>query len=343
MTQLLTVSAVGMAVVFFALLATIVVRRFLADRRRRREERLRPQIEIVLAEYLASEHPEPPQIPEGDAARDLLRTVALETIGELRGRERGRVVSLLERVGIVAEAAADLRSSRRRVRRAAAEALRQIGSEQSEQALSDGLRDSDLDTSLSCAAALAGLPAKGQLASVLALADRAARDRPGAVAAILVTLGHRHPAAIGEALSEGASPELRRLAAAVAGELRLAGEIPRLREALGSEDDELTARAARGLGMIGDDGALAPLLALLEAEDRPWFVRLAATDALGAIGDSRALVPLEQELKSPDWLLQAKAARALRLLGSEGEGVLRRASRSPEVAVRGHARMALER
>jgi HEAT repeat protein len=343
MTELLAWVAVGMATAFIILIAWIVVGRFLADRRRRREKLLRPTIETAIAEYLAAEEPEQPRLPATKAARDLLRMVALETMSELSGRERDRLVALLERLGIVAETAARLGSHRRRVRRFAAEALRQIGSEEAERYLSVGLEDSDLDTSLTCAAALAELSDETLVPPILALADRAALARPGAVAAILVTLGRTHPSTIGDALDPGASLELRRLAAAVAGELRLAEHVPLLREALHGEDDELVARAARGLGAIGDVGEVELLLRLAEAEDHSWFVRLAATDALGAIGDPRAIEPLERELNSDSWLLQAKAAKALRMLGSGGEEALRRALGSPATTVRDQARVALER
>ncbi|HKA66538.1 MAG TPA: HEAT repeat domain-containing protein [Solirubrobacterales bacterium] len=343
MTQLLTWVAIGMAVAFAALAAAIVVGRFLSDRRRERERSLRPAIETAVVEYLAAEEPTPPRLPVRKGDRDLLRTVALETIAELHGRERDRLVALLEQSGLVAETAAGLGSRRRRVRRAAAEALRQIGSEEAVRSLSTGLRDPDLDTSLTCAAALAELSDDALLAPVLALADRAVVARPGAVAAILITLGHRHPASIGDALAPGASLELRRLAAAAAGELRLAEHVPQLREALVDEDDELVARAARGLGMIGDAGAVESLLELAEAGDRTWFVRLAAIDALGAIGDPRSVEPLERELNSDGWLLQAKAAKSLRMLGAAGETALRHALDSPVTTVRDHARVALER
>ncbi|HWW67000.1 MAG TPA: HEAT repeat domain-containing protein [Solirubrobacterales bacterium] len=343
MIQLLTWSVIGLATVFVSLVATIVTRRFLADRRRRRERSLRPAIETAMVEHLAADDPEPMPAPAGKAARDLLRTVALETMAELRGRERLRLVALLERSGIVAETAAGLGSRRRRARRAAAEALRQIGSEEAVRSLLAGLGDPDLDTRLTCAAALAELADEELVPAVLAIADRAASDRAGAVAAILVTLGRRHPSTLGGALAPGASPELRRLAAAVTGELRLAEHVLALREALGSEDDELAARAARGLGAIGDAEAVDLLLGPIEDDSRASFVRLAATGALGAIGDPRSVGPLEHELHSAGWLLQSKAAQSLRLLGMTGEEALRRALGSPVTAVRDHARVALER
>lgn len=342
MITLLLSVAVVLAVILVLLLATIIVRRSLSDRRLRRESSLRPAIEIAIVEYLAADEPEPPSIPGGQAARDLLLLVALETMAELQGGERGRLVALLERLGIVTEIGLMLGSRRPRVRRTAAETLRQIGSEEAANDLSIGLQDDDLDTSLTCAAALAELADETLVPPVMAVADAAAVARPGAVAATLVTLGRSHPAAIGDALDPQASIELRRLAAAVAGELRLFEHVEPLREALASPDDELVARAARGLGMIGDDDAVEVLLALVEAEDRAWFVRLAATEALGAIGDPRAIGPLERELNSDAWLLQAKAAKALRLLGNAGDGALRRAMGSQTPSVRDHARVALE-
>jgi HEAT repeat protein len=343
MTQFLAWVAIGMATAFVALFAAIVIGRFLSDRRRRRERLLRPTIETAIAEYLAADEPQPLRLPPTKTIRGLMRMVALETMAEIHGRERDRLVALLERVGIVAETAARLGSRRRRVRRAAAEALRQIGSEETVRSLSAGLDDPDLDTSLSCAAALAELSDETLVPPVLALADRAAVARPGAVAAILVTLGRSHPATIGAALAPDVSLELRRLAVAVAGELRLAEHVPLLRAALQSEDDELAARAARGLGAIGDAGEIELLMSLAETEDRAWFVRLAAIGALGAIGDTRAVEPLERALDSDAWLLQVKAAKALRVLGSEGDEALRRALRSPSATARDHAKVVLER
>jgi HEAT repeat protein len=343
MIEFLVWVTVGMAAAFAALVVTIFVGRFLSDRRRGREAALRPEIEVGLVEYLAAEDPEPPRLPVGAEARALLRSMVLEMIGELQGRERERLVALMEQVGIVAETAAQLAAGRRRTRRAAAEALRQLGSEQAATALEVGIADPDLDTSLTCAAALAELSGEERIPPIVDLAEDAALARPGAVAAILVTLGRRHPEAISEALAPARKPELQRLGAAVAGELRLAGEVPALQRSLRSSDDELVARAARGLGKIGDDGAVEVLLDLVEPGDRAWFVRLAATDALGAIGDPRAVEPLERELSSANWVLQAKAAGALRMLGAGGEEALRQALASPLATVRDHAKVALER
>jgi HEAT repeat protein len=313
MTSLLFPVAISLAVLFVALLAAIVAGRALADRHRRRDAALRPGLELAVVEYLAAEDAPAPVSPDGGGAHRLLGTIAIEMIGELRGRER----------------------------RVAAETLRRIARADAAPGLVGGTQDPDIDTRLTCAAALAELADTGPIAGVLDIADAAAVTRPGAVAAILVTLGRRHPDALGDALGVGRSSELRRLAAAVVGELRVAEHAKALRAALADFDDELVARAARGVGMIGDAGAVDSLLTLAETRERAWFVRIAATGALGELGDERALAPLERELREDGWTAQAKAARALRSLGGPGEAVLREALDSPVETVREHARVAL--
>jgi HEAT repeat protein len=128
----------------------------------------------------------------------------------------------------------------------------------------------------------------------------------------------------------------------VAGSLRLSQHAAALRAALSSDDDELVAAAARGVGLIGDVKAFDRLIELMGESDRAWFVRLAAAGALGAIGDPRATPALERELFGDNWTLQSRAATSLRLLGRQGETALRSALGSHTETVRAHARVALE-
>jgi len=112
-TLFLSWVAIGMALAFAALVVTIVVGRLFADRRRAHEHALRPAIEMALDTFLAAEDPERPLLPAGLEARGLVRAVALEELTELSGRERARLVRLLECSGIVAETAVGLGSRRR--------------------------------------------------------------------------------------------------------------------------------------------------------------------------------------------------------------------------------------
>ena len=346
MAHILIWVVVGLGTILGALIVAIVVRRAVSDRRRARNQAIRPAIEAAMAGYLAGDDPDPPTLPDSRGATRLARAVALDALAELKGAERERLITLLERSGIVAETAEELQSRRVRVRRSAAESLGQIGSAEAAQPMLEGLNDPDLDVRLSCASGLAELGDERYVAPILSTADEAAGDRPGAAAAILVTVGGRIPSALAHPLDLRSefSPELRRLAAAVVGALHIAQHAPLLRAALGSDDPELVARAARGLGMIGDMDATAGLLGLMQENGRPWFVHLAATEALGALGDPAAVAPLERELtQGGGWSQQSTAAQALRCLGVAGEAVLDRALASDDEAVRGHALVALER
>jgi HEAT repeat protein len=340
-TALLAWAAAVLAVIFLVLVGWIVVRRFLADRRRGRELELRPPIEAAIAAYLMADEFEPPSLPVSGEGRVLVRTVAIEGLAELRGGERDRLIELLERSGVVTETAAGLNSRGWRERSEAAEALGYIASPAAAGPLLAALQDPHSEVRLSCAGALAELGDEGHAKAILAVADELASARPGPVAGILVTLGRTGPAALSLALGTAASPELRRLAAAVVGELRLAQHSRLLREALASDDDELVARAARGLGLIGDVEAVDALLGMIEQPDRSLLVRIAATSALGGIGDPRVAPALGRELEADDWLLQERAAESLHLLGGEGDEVLRVALTSTVQSAREHAQVAL--
>jgi HEAT repeat protein len=341
MVDVLYGAVAGFALILALLLVSIVVGRLLSDARRRRERIVRPEIETAIAGYLAGDDDELPELPTSEEARELFRSIALETLVELRGGERARLIELLERTGIVLDTALELCSRRKRVRRVAAEALAQMGSAEAARTLRVGIQDRDAEVRLSSAAGLAELADAEDTGEVLAVAEEFTEDRPGAAAAIVLTLGARAPATLAESLAPGASPELWRLCAAVVGELRLAEHAPLLRQALTSDDDELVSRAARGLGKIGDSESVDLLLGLTDDPERAWFVKLAATSALGSIGDPRAAPALERELESDNWVLQSKAAKALHLLGETGDAGLRRALASPADTVRAHAKAAL--
>jgi HEAT repeat protein len=272
----------------------------------------------------------------------VLRAVALDALMELRGAERARVTTLLERLGYVDEAMAALRARRRSARRSAAELLALAGSDAAVPALTTSLADRNPIVRGTCARALAEIGDEDGVAAILDVVERDAVTAPGAAAATVLTLGARRPSAVGELLGPDVEPKLRAVAAAVAGELRLAEHMPLLRTCLGAAEDEVAARAARGLGLIGDADAVPQLVELLGEEDRTPFVRTAAATALGAIGDAAAVPALERELQSHHWGLRASAADALTLLGDSGSAALRRAARSARDDVRAQVRAVLE-
>lgn len=338
----LALATLTLALLVALLVLVIVVVRALGDRRRRRDARLHPKVEATIAAYLVSGGEEPVERPRGRAERRLLRLAALEALDVLHGNERALVTQLLERTGIVADTARELLHRRGRTRRQAAEMLAEMRSASSVPTLAPALHEPDRDVRLACARALAeiGDPAYDQ--EVLDVADESADARSGAATAVLLTLGRRRPALLGDALAARRSVQLRRLAAAVCAELRLAQHQAALLRALGSEDEELVARAARALGAIGDFEAVPSLLGLLDDPGRSWFVRLAAADALGQIGDPASAEALARQLHSESWSLRAKAATALAQLGPEGREALERAATADAESVREQALVALE-
>lgn len=342
MTGALVVAISALAGIFGLLLGFILVRRLRADRRRHRLERMRPPIETDLAMYLADPDADPPEPPASDEGRHLFRDVAVEALVELRGRERERLSGLLDAKGIVDETSDELSARRRLTRLHAAEFLAEMHSRRAADALLIGLLDTDPDVRLACARALAELGDESFVEPLIAAADTEADDRAGAAAAVLLSVGTKEPDGLGAAIEESRATALRRLAAAVIAELRLAQFAPQLRVALASDDDELVARAARGLGTIGDVDSVDELLSLLEDDERAAFCRVVAANALGAIGDPRVVPALAGALEDGDWLMQNRAAAALALLGEPGRVALERARSSSGEDARAHAGVALD-
>jgi HEAT repeat protein len=86
-------------------------------------------------------------------------------------------------------------------------------------------------------------------------------------------------------------------------------------EGLGDRHDLVRAYAARGLGELGEDRGLYPLMSLLG--DKDWRVAVNAARALGRSGDQRAVEPLVQLASDPNEHLALTAISALGALGGE--------------------------
>jgi HEAT repeat protein len=191
-----------------------------------------------------------------------------------------------------------------------------------------------------CATALAAVGGTRFVPAIIAAAERAAGAAPGAAASIVVGLAMHRPSVLADLLAPDAAPAVRAVAVTVAGELRLSEHSERLRSCLASDD--LTASAARGLGLIGEVEAVPALMALATGRGGAPGARAAATVALGRIGDASALSALEAQLRDQDWSLRAAAAEALHRLGEPGDAALRRAARSRSEQLRELAEAALQ-
>jgi HEAT repeat protein len=324
-----------------ALVGGIVLRRMVAARRRRRVAAVRRRIERAIARFLVDEDGPPIAVSQPLELRTL-RDVALEVLLEVRGRERERLTELLEQAGVVQASMRRLRGARAAARRQAADDLAVIGSATAVDTLLQALDDDDGTVRVVAARALVELGDPSLVPRVLPVVAAEVDAQPAAVAELLLSLGVRAPQAVGEALRSTRSPEVRRLAATVIGELRLAEQAPALRQVL-REGGELAAVAARGLGMIGDADAVEDLAELAADAGGPESLRAAAMRALGRIGEPRVVGLLGRTLRAPEasWPLRQAAAEALAKLGVGGRHALEAALEAGGEDARRHAAVAL--
>jgi len=98
-----------------------------------------------------------------------------------------------------------------------------------------------------------------------------------------------------------------------------------LMKALRNEDADVRERAAKKLGDLGDERAVASLIPLLKDEE--WLVRSAAVISLGKIGNSEVVDHLVSSLEDKDEDVRKSAVEALKCLGGqEAERALQRYS-----------------
>lgn len=306
-------------------LLAIVISRVLLRRQRRREHQFRPTAEASLATYLAGGTEIPAAADPQD--RSILREVALEALTDLRGNERDRLVALLEQLGFVDEARAELTGRRKLMRERGAETLAAVASPRSVPALTAGLSDRDVVVRTTCARALAEVGGADTIPAIAGVVQHDVLAAPGAVAAVVLALGSHHPEALAQLLRPDVAADLRSIAITVTSELRLVMHAPLLRACLAGDDDAAAA-AARGLGMIGDADAGPALTSLASDPSRAALTRAAAVTALGQIGNPGAVTVLEPLTQGDEWALRAAADQALAELGEPGLAALGRAARS---------------
>jgi HEAT repeat protein len=332
----------ALIVVISVLLGALVTVRARAQRRRGRLAVARERFEGMIAARLVEGDSAPAPTGLDELERVALMDAGLAALLELRGRERERVATLLEEAGIVDFEAAALGHRSADRRRRAADVLGLIASPGTRAPLRAALQDTDVLVRLAAARGLAELGDVDEQWSTTLIADAAADEhRLGPLAELVLALGARAPARLASVYFNSRSSEVRRIVVAVIGELRLGEHVGILREALDG-DDELAARAARGLGLVGDVESTGALLAVVSDPGRSWFVRAAASTALGQLGDPAAVDPLAAELAADEWPRRRAAAEALARLGPAGETALRSAAGLETEAGR-HAAAALDR
>lgn len=207
-------------------------------------------------------------------------------------------------------------------RRAAAQALGNIGDSQADDPLFAALSDPEGAVSSAAAVALGRLgDARAVPALILTFEEQLGSF--GAVKA-LGTIGVPAVEALGAALR---SPNdfVRMQAAEALGLIGQSRAVELLIVALKDPAKIVRFMAAQSLGSIGDRGAVGALLGALEGPG--WELRCAAAIALGKIRDPRAVEPLVTALEDKDWLVPPRTvelighprARVAEALGAIGD------------------------
>jgi HEAT repeat protein len=324
------------------ILAALVIVRVRAGRRRARLAAAHERYEHLIAQLLAGDEPVPAPSGLHGLERQGLLEAGLDALLELRGRERERVAALLEDAGLVDAQTETLRRGRPVARRHAVDTLGMIASPGTQEPLREALGDSDSLVRLAAARGLAEVGEPGDEDAMSEVADAVARHHAGEVAELVLALGARSPDRLAPLYERSRSDDVRRIVIAAIGELRLGMHVGLLRSALDG-DDELAARAARGLGAIGDSQSTPALLQVVADTGRTWFVRAAASTALGELGDPAAVTALTAELRAEEWPRRRAGAEALAKLGPGGQAALEAAAAEPSTEARRHAAAALDR
>jgi HEAT repeat protein len=317
---------VGTAGLLLFLIAVIIVNKALRELREAIDRDRRAALEPVVAAYLGSADAMPilTYLPRRLGRRDRRLVEALlaeaSTAGAAPGEAvRARAAAAFEALGSVDRALRDLDSRRWWKRAAAAERLGVMRSSRAAERLVKVMGDEVGEVRMRAAAALGLIRGATSIRPLVAALSDPSRWSAIRVAEILVGVGHE---AVDELLPAWDSLPLHaRLSALdILARLRTPRARDLMRRCLADPAADIRARAAHGLGLIGDIGAVEALQEALR--DHAWPVRAMAAKALGRIGSQAAVPALARALEDREWWVRANAGEALRRLGDAGRTAL---------------------
>jgi HEAT repeat protein len=241
--------------------------------------------------------------------RRIVETIALDAFEAAGPEESARLLKFLRTSGLIEKRIFEARQLKGWRRMRALVALGRTRAPEGIPALSEGLRDRDLETRM---AALRGL---GRMAS------------PQAAEEILAWLGEKGltvpelplQGALVQCCAErpqlllpyikNANNRLREVLGRVLGEVATPSLGLDLLQFAADDLDELRAAAARAMSQT--QSALAPDVLIELASDPVWFVRLRAIVSLGKLSDCRATPTLLRGLTDSNRLVRLRAAEGL--------------------------------
>ncbi len=114
-------------------------------------------------------------------------------------------------------------------------------------------------------------------------------------------------------------PIVRRAALVALGYLGAIETVPAIILVLDDEDNFTRCQAALVLGTLGRDGAVMPLIEILEKDSYP-VARRTAANSLGEIGNEKAVPPLIDSLEDRDYQVRSASLVALNRITGESLG-----------------------
>ena len=318
--RILMVEVVGGVGAFLALLTlAIVINKAFREMGETIDRRRRSLIEPAVFEHLgaASSRPLRDALPRLSSRRDrrLVEEILLEAARVVKGETRDRVTAAFETLGSVREAIRALRSRRWWKRAEAAERLGLMRSRMAVEPLVLLMNDPEAEVRIRAARALGlirGSTSIRPLVSALADPSRWSAIR---VAEILINVGVE---AVDELLAayETLPHHARVSALDVLGRIRSLRVVGLMKQCLSDPHPDIRARAAHGLGLIGDPGTAPDLIRALR--DTEWPPRAMAAKSLGRLRNPAAIGPLRESMKDRQWWVRYNSGEALRTLGPEG-------------------------
>lgn len=331
--HLLWLACLGVAGAAILMMLTLVVRRLWIDRRASRRNARRQHL---ISEILTAIDPQTARPLSGvasDGDRRLLAEIGRELMDIMRGEDRGRLLAVLENVGVVAVMLADIQTGSAHQRADAAAFLAPFDRPDCRAALVSAL-EGDPRPAVRVAAAfgLAEWGALPPLPQVVAALDAVGALRSRRVMSLFRKLAARVPAQLADLGAGAPDPAMLVLILDALAQAGYLDALPLMLSATSHPKLDVRAEAFRALAQLGHPAAEQAVACGLD--DPAWPVRAQAALCVGKVGIAALKGRLLVLLGDAEWWVRYRAAEALAELGPSGLDSLRVVSRQATAAGR---------
>lgn len=241
--------------------------------------------------------------------RQLIETMVLDAYEVANPEEAARLLKFMRASGLVEKCILAARHHKGWRRHRALVALARTRAPEGVRALSEGLRDRDVETRLAALRGLGLMACPEAAKEILNWVDEAGLVVPALpLQSALIQSCAERPQVLLPHLQH-ADETVREVLGRVLGEVATPSLGPELLRFADDDLPELRAAAARGLLYLNAGPAVTVLAEL--AKDAVWFVRLRAIVSLGGLCHPTAMPFLFQGLTDPNRLVRLRAAEAL--------------------------------